>query len=282
MKNTSELMPVNFAGTTLYIVTHQNKPFVPMRPIVEGMGMDWSSQRAKIAQRFKTTMVNIATVANDGKARKMICLPLHKIAGWLYTISPNKVAPKLRDKVARYQNECDEALFDYWSTGIASRLGSEDLNKPTAPKLLTTEQQGHLYQVAMNLCKSRNLHYSTLFGQLKRQFGVASYKHIKSGDYPAACKFLGVEPVIGELVQSDQPQLNNDSLIPTMPNRVLSIYNENNFICAHPVPEGTHIVTLEQIAPLLENLLFAPIEVYQKVGQVCMDKMARRARCNAG
>ena len=51
----------------------------------------------------------------------MLCLPLRKLSGWLSTISPNKVKPELREKVIAYQNECDDALWDYWNNGIAVR-----------------------------------------------------------------------------------------------------------------------------------------------------------------
>ncbi|MFS9904411.1 phage antirepressor N-terminal domain-containing protein, partial [Salmonella enterica] len=34
------------------------------------------------------------------------------------TISPNKVKPEIRDKVIRYQEECDDVLYDYWTKGV--------------------------------------------------------------------------------------------------------------------------------------------------------------------
>ncbi|HEE9834717.1 TPA: hypothetical protein R8G43_004722 [Citrobacter freundii] len=66
-----------------------------MKPIVEGMGLAWQSQLAKIRQRFSSTVTEIVMVAADGKSRTMICLALRKLAGWLHTISPSrKVSPK--------------------------------------------------------------------------------------------------------------------------------------------------------------------------------------------
>ncbi|BAN98009.1 hypothetical protein E05_32430 [Plautia stali symbiont] len=58
-------------------------------------------------------------VAEDGKSRKMLCLPLRKLAGWLQTINPSKVKSEIRDKVVQYQEECDDVLYDYWTKGIA-------------------------------------------------------------------------------------------------------------------------------------------------------------------
>lgn len=38
------LMPVPFRGATLFVVDHSGEPYVPMKPIAEGMGLSWASQ----------------------------------------------------------------------------------------------------------------------------------------------------------------------------------------------------------------------------------------------
>ncbi len=43
---------VPFHGAELYVVNHNGEPYTPMKPIVEGMGMDWASQFTKLKQRF--------------------------------------------------------------------------------------------------------------------------------------------------------------------------------------------------------------------------------------
>ncbi|EJF7956406.1 phage antirepressor Ant, partial [Escherichia coli] len=42
---------VPFHGAELYVVNHNGEPYTPMKPIVEGMGLDWKSQHKKISQR---------------------------------------------------------------------------------------------------------------------------------------------------------------------------------------------------------------------------------------
>lgn len=106
---------VPFHGQELFLVNHEGEPYTPMKPIVENMGMDWKSQFTKLKQRFSSTVVEITIVAKDGKARLMTCLPVRKLAGWLYSISPNKVKPELREKVVMYQEECDDVLWQYWT-----------------------------------------------------------------------------------------------------------------------------------------------------------------------
>lgn len=110
---------VPFHGNALYVVNHNGEPYTPMKPIIDGMGMDWASQFTKLKQRFKTSIVKITMqLLGDDQRREIICLPLRKLAGWLQTISPNKVKPEIRDKVIQYQDECDDVLYEYWTKGV--------------------------------------------------------------------------------------------------------------------------------------------------------------------
>ena len=91
---------VPFHGAELYVVNHNGEPYTPMKPIVEGMGMDWASQFTKMKQRFKTCIVKITMqLPGDEQRREIICLALRKLAGWLQTISPNKVRPEIRESI---------------------------------------------------------------------------------------------------------------------------------------------------------------------------------------
>ena len=116
-----EYLNVNFLGSEIMIIDRDGEPYVAMRTVVEGMGLGWGSQFIKIKQRFKSTVMEIETVANDERNRSMLCLPLRKLFGWLMTINPNKVASHKRQTIIRYQNECDDALWQYWTNGIANR-----------------------------------------------------------------------------------------------------------------------------------------------------------------
>ncbi|EJL7865448.1 hypothetical protein H5T09_03910 [Escherichia coli] len=113
------MMTVPFHGDSLYVVNHNGEPYVPMKPVVEGMGMTWQSQHRKLMERFKTCIIEMMIqLPGDTQRRLVICLALRKLAGWLQTISPNKVKLKIRDKVIQYQEECDDVLYEYWTKGF--------------------------------------------------------------------------------------------------------------------------------------------------------------------
>ncbi|OBY75916.1 phage antirepressor N-terminal domain-containing protein [Acinetobacter gyllenbergii] len=117
---------VTFNNANLSIIDYNGQPYVPMRPIVEGMGLDWMGQYTKLKQRFASTIEEISTVAQDGKQRVMICLPLKKLFGWMMTISPNKVKPELKETIIKYQDECDDALWNYWTGKVSARRKAFD------------------------------------------------------------------------------------------------------------------------------------------------------------
>ncbi|UUZ68091.1 phage antirepressor N-terminal domain-containing protein [Polaromonas sp. P2-4] len=110
-----QLIPVTFLGATLVLADHNGQPYVVMRALVTAMGLDWRSQYVKLTEKFGSSVVEITTVAEDGKPRTMICLALRKLPGWLYSLNPGKLSAELRPKVLRYQDECDEVLWKHWT-----------------------------------------------------------------------------------------------------------------------------------------------------------------------
>ena len=135
----AQLIPVPFRGTTLFVIDREGQPFTPMKPIVEGMGMDWASQFTKLKSNEKRWGIAIITIPSEGGNQLAICMPLRKLPGWLMTIHPNKVKPEIRDTIIAYQNECDDVLWQYWNEGMAINPAFR-LESP-ATTLLPSEQQ---------------------------------------------------------------------------------------------------------------------------------------------
>ncbi|MFZ6744685.1 phage antirepressor N-terminal domain-containing protein [Undibacterium sp. JH2W] len=111
----TQIISVDFHKDKLQLIDKDNEPMVQMKPIVENMELDWSTQRRKLAADKEKWGMVIMTIPSQGGDQETVCLPIRKIASWLMTISPNKVAPELRDKITLYQNECDDVLWEHWS-----------------------------------------------------------------------------------------------------------------------------------------------------------------------
>jgi len=195
---------VPFYGAHLYIVNHNGEPYTPMKPIVEGMGLDWKSQHKKLSQRFKKGMVEI-TIPSAGGAQAMICLALRKLNGWLQTISPNKVRTEIRDSVIQYQEECDDVLYEYWTKGqvINPRKAVK-----TALGKITADQQEAIKQLVMSrghaLPKENQAKAMiTMWSSLKSHFGC-SYKEIKEEQFTEALSLAARVPLEGELITAER------------------------------------------------------------------------------
>lgn len=191
---------VPFYGTNLFLVSINNEPYVPMKPIVEGMGMVWAAQFVKLKQRFAKGISEIEIPSAGGK-QLMICLAFRKFAAWLSSIQPNKVKPEIRDKVIQYQEECDDVLYEYWTKG---HVVNPRKAKKALPGKITTEQQEAIKQLVMSrgqsLPKEKQAKAMiTMWSSLKSHFGC-SYKEISEEQFTEALSLAARVPLEGEFI----------------------------------------------------------------------------------
>jgi hypothetical protein len=191
---------VPFHGNSLFVVEHQGEAYTPMKPIVEGMGLDWKSQHKKLSQRFTKGMVEI-TIPSSGGSQNMICLALRKLAAWLNSISPNKVRAEIRDRVIQYQEECDDVLYEYWTK-------CEVTNPRKAKKCITgkitSDQQEAIKQLVMTRGKALPKEKQakamiTMWSALKSHFGV-SYKEIAEDQFTEALSLAARVSLEGQFI----------------------------------------------------------------------------------
>ena len=90
---------------------------VPIKPICEALGIDFSVQLKKIKDDdfLSSTVVLSTTVGGDGKKREMTSLPYKYIFGWLFTINPKNVKAEAKEAVLNYRMQCYDALYSYFT-----------------------------------------------------------------------------------------------------------------------------------------------------------------------
>lgn len=192
---------VPFYGNSLFVVEHNGEPYTPMRPIIDGMEMDWASQFTKLKSRFAKGVVEI-TIPTAGGVQKMICLALRKLAAWLNSISPNKVRPEIRDKVIRYQEECDDVLYEYWTNGQAVNPRAKPQEK------ITPEQREVIKQLVLSRGKAlprdrQAKAMITMWSALKTHFGV-TYKEIQESQFSEALSLVARVSLEGEYIGREE------------------------------------------------------------------------------
>lgn len=100
------------------LVEKDGQPYVAMKALVEGMGLDWGSQHKKLAADASRWGISVMEIPSDEGAQEAVCMPPRKLPGWLMTLRPSRVAHKKSAALIRlYQEECDTVLWDYWTKG---------------------------------------------------------------------------------------------------------------------------------------------------------------------
>lgn len=208
---------VPFYGNSLFVVEHNGEAYTPMKPIIDGMGMDWASQFTKLKQRFKTSIVKITMqLPGDNQRRDIICLALRKLAGWLQTISPNKVRPEIRDKVIQYQEECDDVLYEYWTKG--------EVKNPR--KKTTVDERTPLRDAVNMLVSKKHLMYPEAYAMIHQRFNVESIEDLEATQIPDAIEYVHRVALEGEFLGKQEelpaPKLN-------LPDITMEWWYSNNF-----------------------------------------------------
>jgi hypothetical protein len=111
-----EQKTVNFYGdeitTALVKVSEEAKIFVPIRPICDYLGLNWSAQLQRLkrdlilSKKFISVFITHTEKGKGGGQREMIALDLDYLAGWLFGVDPSRVKPELKERVLLYQEFC--------------------------------------------------------------------------------------------------------------------------------------------------------------------------------
>lgn len=114
-----------FDGSVIETIkSSAGEPLVVIRSVCDAIGVDYPNQWRKLTTDLRFNCCDMTTVAQDGKQRELICLPLNQLNGWLFSINPNKVPEGIRAKLIAYQQECFDVLYKHFMP-----RGEQDLSK---------------------------------------------------------------------------------------------------------------------------------------------------------
>ncbi|HBA4016210.1 TPA: phage antirepressor Ant [Escherichia coli] len=193
---------VPFNGQQIITAMAAGVAYVAMKPIVENLGMSWSTQQTKLMKQIsKFNCVHMNTVAADGKLRKLLCLPLKKLNGWLFSINPEKVRADIRDKLIQYQEECFTVLHDYWAKGKAEN----------ARKKTSVDDRTPLRDAVNMLVSKKHLMYPEAYAMIHQRFNVESIEELDSSQIPQAVEYIHRVVLEGELIGKQEKKANEIS-----------------------------------------------------------------------
>ncbi len=227
---------IPFRSAKLLLVERDGQPFVPMKPVVEGMGLDWKSQHAKLqGGRFNSVMVMITTTGADGKQYEMACLPLRKLAGWLMSIHASKVRPELRQGVIDYQNECDDVLWAYWNEGAAVRRDDRTAASVLATTIgtdgfhcLAAVVDGKVRHLPSAIRRGAKNH---IWSQVHKAFSVVTAEDIPADQLDSARNFIASYALEGEWLPKEEKKTGTFVLDEYQAQFVHSLIHYTHWVC---------------------------------------------------
>lgn len=196
-----KLSPVTFHGDTIYCVTILNRPYTPAKTIIENLGLDWMGQYRKLTENSERWGIVMIAIPSTGGVQQAVCIPLRKLPAFLASINPKKVRPELRAKIELYQNECDEALWEYWMEGEAIRK-PRPLKKPEqlplSPSSLSAPIDEKPFLEFINEIQSAHEEVSRILSNLHHSVFTLSWKVAEALEQRADIRLYLVPEMLSE------------------------------------------------------------------------------------
>lgn len=134
---------------------------IAVKSICEALGISFEPQFTKLKTDpiLKSTVTLSVTVGADGREREMVTIPFKYVFGWLFGIDSRNVKEEAREAVLKYQIECYDALYKYFTNfaefveqkqiAIEAQLEIVDLAKVNfkSAKSVLDEADKHLKQL---------------------------------------------------------------------------------------------------------------------------------------
>lgn len=182
---------VPFNGQQILTAMSAGVAYVAMKPIVENLGMSWGTQQQKLMKCLeKFNCIHMNMVAADGKLRKLLCLPLKKLNGWLFSINPEKVRADIRDKLIQYQEECFTVLHDYWTKGFAIKTSPET----------TVDDRTPLRGIVNRIMGKYGMTYQAVYKLVHKEFNVKHIDELSPKQMVEAVEYLATKAIEGEFL----------------------------------------------------------------------------------
>lgn len=185
----NQIVSVDFHGQQILAIIHEGNPHVAMQPICENIGLHWGSQYNRIQRHpvMKSTIFITKTVAEDGKQREMLCLPLSMLNGWLFGVDVNRVREEIRPKLIRYQTECFDVLYRHF-------MPKAPEGRPYNPELdydrISPAQAQDLKELVHHIAEAKVQGFGETWARLHRKFRVNSYLELPATRFAEARDYL--------------------------------------------------------------------------------------------
>ncbi|MFI2816820.1 phage antirepressor N-terminal domain-containing protein [Vreelandella piezotolerans] len=177
---TASPVSINFHGASIPTFNVEGVIRVAMKPICDAIGLGWQSQWHRIKRHpVLSKGVVMMTTPSKGGIQKHLTLPLNKLNGWLFGVDASRVKPEIREKLVEYQEECFDALSDYWQKGQAVN-----------PRTVTPDERAGLRAAVTMLTTKRGLMHSAAYSLVHHRFNVEHIDELTPEQLPDAVEYV--------------------------------------------------------------------------------------------
>lgn len=154
-----------------------------MKPICENIGLAWHGQfeRIKRDDVLSSTMCVIHMVAQDGKKREVVALPIGYLNGWLFGIDTSRVKPEIKPTLIKYKLECYDVLYNHFMPKVAA----------LHPNTITLEQQQAVKDAVLRKAQRDKRTYQSVYREFYNVFDIPRYQELPISKFDEALKWLG-------------------------------------------------------------------------------------------
>jgi len=186
---TANLATVEFHGHPLVTLKQDDQILVALKPIVEGIGLDWRGQHKRIQRDdVLSTCVVVMTMQlpGDTQRREVLFLPLQYLNGWLFGVDTHRIKnPEVRERINQYKRECYEVLYRYWH--------GKELESKT--ETLTPSEQQTLQEIARAKVQDlpddlKGKALAEIWSRVHRKFRIARYSQLQRDKLAEAILYI--------------------------------------------------------------------------------------------
>lgn len=117
----TEIVRIPFHGDEILTVDVDGKPHILLKPVLDGLGLDYWAQIEKLRRRSWAELSLIsAQLPDDRQRRQVLSCDTRTLVMLLGTVDENRVAPRIRPKLIAYQAEVADAIEQYWGKASAA------------------------------------------------------------------------------------------------------------------------------------------------------------------
>lgn len=179
-----EVVRLDLSAGSIHTTLIDGQPHIVLKSAVEDLGLDYSTQLAKLKTRSWAVVGQSPTAGADGKTYEMAVVPVRTFLMLLATVNENRVKVAVRPALVAFQNETADAIEAYWTRGGAINPAADAEQTETLRRELDGVDRARLAEARLSA-----------YGVAKK-FGLANASYLEAMTRTELARMNGEEPDI--------------------------------------------------------------------------------------